>query len=124
MALAFPLVAPQIRAQEIYDLLLKNGHVLDPANRRDGRFDVAVSGAKIARVGHDLPASHARIVVDAGQYYVTPGLIDIHTHFNWVSSESSLKPDSQALPSGVTTAVDAGSSGAPPFDDFQIPVID
>ena len=91
IALAFPL-----GAQEIYDLLLKNGHVLDPANRRDGRFDVAVSGGKIARVGRDLPASHARIVVEAGQYYVTPGLIDIHAHFNWAGSERSLKPDPQA----------------------------
>ena len=98
MALAFPLGTLQIKAQEIYDLLLKNGHVLDPANRRDGRFDVAVSGGKIARVGRDLPASHARIVVEAGQYYVTPGLIDIHTHFNWAGSERSLKPDPQALP--------------------------
>src|SRR5438552_17592519 len=111
MALAFPLGTLQIKAQEIYDLLLKNGHVLDPANHRNGRFDVAVTGGKIARVGRDLPASHARIVVDAGQYYVTPGLIDIHTHFDWVGSEGSLKPDAQATPVGVTTAVDAGSSG-------------
>src|ERR1700722_14901662 len=85
IALALPL-----GGQEIYDLLLKNGHVIDPANHRDGRFDVAVTGSKIVRVGQDLPASHARIVVDAGQYYVTPGLVDIDTNFNWVGSELGL----------------------------------
>src|SRR5882672_5448347 len=111
-------------AQEIYDLLLKNGHVIDPANHRDGRFDVGVIGAKIARVGRDLPASHARIVVDAGQYYVTPGLIDIRTHFDWAGDERSLKSDAEALPSGVTTAVDAGSSDPKTFEQFKQRVID
>lgn len=123
-ALLLLALAAQLGAQEIYDLLLKNGHVLDPANGRDGVFDVAVIGTKIARVGRDLPASHARTVVDAGQYYVTPGLIDIHTHFNWAGSEASLKADSQALPSGVTTAVDAGSSDAASFEQFKKMVID
>jgi dihydroorotase len=68
LALAAPL-----GAQEIYDLLLKGGHVLDPANRRGERLDVAVIGTRIARVGKDLPASHARIVVNAAQYYVMRG---------------------------------------------------
>src|SRR5207248_3638594 len=117
-ALLFIVLALPLGAQEIYDLLLKNGHVIDVANHRNGRFDVAVTGGKIARVGRDLPASHARIVVDAGQYYVTPGLIDIHTHF------VGMKPDSQALPSGVTTAVDAGSSDANTFEQFKKTVID
>ena len=77
---------------------------------------MAVIGTKIARVGKDLTASHARIVVNAAQYYVTPGLIDIHTHFNWAGSDSGLEPDAQALPSGVTTAVDAGGSDASNFE--------
>ena len=94
-----------LSGQEIYDLLLKNGHVIDPANHRNGRFDVAVTGGRIARVGADLPASHARIVVDAGQYYVTPGLVDIDTDFNWIGSELGLKPEAETFQSGVTTAV-------------------
>src|SRR5207253_2089498 len=103
-ALLILVLTLPLGAQEIYDLLLKNGHVIDPANRRNGRFDVAITGNKIARVGADLPASHARVVVDAGQYYVTPGLIDIYTHYDWVGPEGNLKPDAQALASGVTTA--------------------
>jgi dihydroorotase len=51
--------------QVVWDLLLKNGHVIDPANRRDGRFDVAIAGGRIARVAADLPAAHARRVVEA-----------------------------------------------------------
>ena len=40
---------------QIYDILLRNGQVIDPANHRAGRYDVAVIGTKIARVGPDLP---------------------------------------------------------------------
>jgi dihydroorotase len=119
LALALPL-----GGQEICDLLLKNGHVIDPANHRDGRFDVAVIDGKIARVGQDLPASHARIVVDAGQYYVTPGLVDLNTDFDWVSSELGLKPEAETIESGVTTAVDAGSASWKTFEQFKKVVID
>jgi dihydroorotase len=119
IALTLPL-----GGQEIYDLLLKNGHVIDPANHRDGRFDIAITGSKIARVGADLPASHARIVVDAGQYYVTPGLVDINTHLDWVDSQLALKPEAETLEYGVTTAVDAGGSNAKSFEEFKKRVID
>src|SRR5437879_8438237 len=61
-----------------YDLLLKGGHVIDPANERDGRMDVAVSGSKIAAVEKDIPANQGAKVVDVSGLYVTPGLIDIH----------------------------------------------
>jgi len=118
------LVLPLARAQQIYDLLLKNGHIIDPANKRNGRFDIAVVGNKIARVSQNLSAAHARLVVDASQYYVTPGLIDIHTHFDSQGADLNLQPDHNALTSGVTTAVDAGSSGWKNFEAFKTKVID
>ncbi len=118
------LLAAPAAAQPVYDLLLKNGHVLDPANRRDGRMDVAVIGEKIARVAPALPAAHARRVVNAEGYYVVPGLIDIHTHFDSYGAPLNLQPDHHALPSGVTTAVDAGSSGWKGFEAFRRGVID
>jgi dihydroorotase len=111
-------------AQEIYDLLLKNGHVIDPANGRNGRFDVAIQGNKIARVAPDVPASHARTVIDASQYYITPGLIDIHTHFDAYGAPSNLNPDHNTLRYGVTTAVDAGSTGWKNFESFKKRTID
>jgi predicted amidohydrolase len=89
----------------IYDLLLKNGHVLDPKNRRNGRLDVAVAGGKIVRVAPNLPAAHAKLVVEAGDYYVTPGLIDIRAHFHPSAEGEALQPDHHALTNGVTTAV-------------------
>src|SRR5206468_7257900 len=107
-----------------YDQLQKNRNVIDPANKRNGRMDIAIVGNKIARVGADLPAAHARVVVDAGQYYVTPGLIDIHTHFDAQGADLNLQPDHNALPHGVTTAVDAGSSGWKNFEAFKTKVID
>src|SRR5216110_243534 len=111
-----------------YDLLLKGGHVIDPANERDGRMDVAVSGSKIAAVEKDIPASEAKKVVDVTGLYVTPGLIDIHYHIghggaplDWFTPEGRVHleplgiPADWALTSGVTTIVDAGTAGADTF---------
>jgi dihydroorotase len=111
-------------AQEIYDLLLKNGHVIDPKNGRNERLDIAVIGDRIVKVGPDLPVSHARNVIEAGGYYITPGLIDIHTHFDAQGAWLNLNPDHNALRHGVTTAVDAGSSGWKNFEEFKKKVID
>lgn len=124
--LLLALVVPpgQTQAPQIYDLLLKNGQVIDPANKRNGRFDIAIVGNNIARVGQNLSPAHARVVVNAEQYYVTPGLIDIHTHFDWQGADLNLQPDHNALPNGVTTAVDAGSSGWKNFESFKTKVVD
>ena len=111
-----------------YDLLLKGGHVIDPANHLDGNFDVAVSGGKIAAVEKDIPAAQAAKVVDVSGLYVTPGLVDIHTHvghggapLDWFAPDARAHteplgiPADIALQSGVTTMVDAGSAGAETF---------
>jgi dihydroorotase len=120
-ALAFLMLACfAADGQQIYDLLLKNGHVIDPANHRSAQLDVAVTGNKISRVARNLPAAHARVVVDLDGYYVTPGLIDINVHVE----TGKLRPDYNTLPSGVTTAVDAGSSDWKTFPDFKTAVID
>ena len=119
-----PLVPSALAQTPIYDLLLKNGHVLDPKNNRNGRFDIAVVGDKIVRVAANLPAAHARQVVEVGDYWVTPGLIDIHTHFDAGGADLNLQPDHHALTNGVTTAVDAGSSGHKNFEAFKSRTID
>jgi dihydroorotase len=124
LVIALPLAVAVLSGQQIYDLLLKNGHVVDPANKRNGRYDVGIAGNKIVRVGTDLIAAHARVVVDASQYYVTPGLIDIHTHFDAQGADLNLQADHNSLPNGVTTAVDAGSSGWKNFEAFKTKVID
>ena len=120
-----------------FDLLLKGGHVIDPANHLDGTFDVAVSGGKIAAVEKDIPESRAGKVVDVSGLYVTPGLVDIHTHIghggaplNWFAPDARAHteplgiPADIALQSGVTTIVDAGSAGAETFLQEMEEVID
>ena len=78
-----------------YDLLLKGGHVIDPANGIDAKMDVGISSGKIAAVEKDIPTNQAGKVVDVSGFYVTPGLIDIHYHvghggapLNWFSPDA------------------------------------
>ncbi|HUG81292.1 MAG TPA: hypothetical protein VML01_06500, partial [Bryobacterales bacterium] len=103
--LALCLLGAPLQGQPIIDILLKNGHVIDPANERNGRFDIAIIGEKIVQVAKDIPASRAKKVVYVGEFYVTPGLIDIHTHFDAQGASLNLQPDHHTLTNGVTTAV-------------------
>lgn len=120
-----------------YDLLLKGGHVIDPANHINEIRDVAVFHGKIAAVEKDIPADQAGKVVDVSKLYVTPGLIDIHYHIghggaplNWFTPEARAHalplgiPPDMALQSGVTTIVDAGTAGAEAFLQEKEEVID
>ena len=121
--LACLIFAGSLSAQT-YDLLLKGGHVIDPANGIDRVTDVAVNGNKIARVADNIPAGQANKTVDVSGLYVTPGLIDIHTHVYAKGRASTLFPDDTSLVAGTTTVVDAGTSGWRSFDDFKKTIID
>jgi dihydroorotase len=102
----------------MYDLLLKGGNVIDPAQDLRGALDVAVEDGKIARVAANIPKSEARRVVDIPGKTVTPGLIDLHTHvFDGVAA-NGVHPDVAGVHAGVTTVVDAGSSGCATFSAF------
>jgi dihydroorotase len=102
----------------MYDLLLKGGTVIDPAQDLRGALDVAVEDGKIARVAANIPKSEARRVVDIPGKTVTPGLIDLHTHvFDGVAA-NGVHPDIAGVHAGVTTVVDAGSSGCATFSAF------
>lgn len=120
-----------------YALLLKAGHVIDPANHIDQVMDVAVADGKIAAVQPSIPADQAAKVVELSGLYVTPGLIDIHVHIgqggvplDWFAAHSRSHaeplgvPADMVLSSGVTTIVDAGSSGAETFLQEKETVID
>ena len=115
-----------LAAQPRYDLLLKGGHVIDPKNNINRVMDVAIANGKIAQVGPNIAPSEAKKTVDAAGLYVTPGLIDIHTHlYIWQSLKGEgVQADAFSFRSGVTTMVDAGSSGWKTFPDFKARVID
>jgi dihydroorotase len=104
-----------------YDLLLRHGRVIDPANGIDAQMDVAVSGSRIALVQTEIPPAQARKVIELAGFYVVPGLIDLHAHV--FGYEGSLSPDETALSAGTTTIVDAGGSGWRTFDEFRRTVI-
>ena len=127
-AIAIALARSSAAQGPQYDLLLKGGHVIDPANHIDEARDVAVLDGRIAAVEKDIPSSKARKTVDVTGLYVTPGFIDIHVHLghggaslDWF--EPNARPNIQPLGlqadtmlnSGLTTVVDAGSSGARTF---------
>lgn len=120
-----------VQAQE-FDLLIKGGHVIDPANNIDSQLDVAVKDGKISRVAAGIPASSAKRLVDAKGLYVTPGLIDMHAHVfvgndlgaYIADGQTSVAPDGFTFRSGVTTVVDAGSSGWRNFRKFKEQTID
>jgi dihydroorotase len=102
----------------MYDLLLKGGNVIDPSQDLRGALDVAVEDGKIARVAANIPVAEARRVVDVPGKTVTPGLIDLHTHvFDGVAA-NGVHPDIAGVHAGVTTVVDAGSSGCATFGAF------
>lgn len=114
-----------------YDLILQGGHVVDAKNHIDGTRDVGIKDGKIAAVSEHLNAQDALKTVDAKGFWVTPGLIDLHTHVyagtgerNSYAGDSSVYPDGFTLRNGVTTIVDAGSSGWKNFPDFKDKVID
>jgi dihydroorotase len=125
------LFANTLFAQATYDLLLKGGHLIDPKNKISAVRDVAIRDGLIAAVAPDIPAAQARKVVNVAGLYVTPGLIDLHAHVFAGSSgiglaggHASIFPDDFALRVGVTTVVDAGSSGRRNFAQFKKTVID
>jgi dihydroorotase len=114
-----------------YDLVLRNGQVLDPKNHVAGKLDVAVRDGKIAAIEATIPASAAKQSVDISGLYLTPGLVDIHVHAftglrhnAWGNGDLSVPADVIAIPNGVTTVADAGSSGWRDFPEFRRRIID
>ena len=107
---------------QTYDVLLKGGHVIDPASEIDRVIDIAVAGNTIATVAPDIPPDQAKKTINAAGYYVTPGLVDIHTHV--FGYQGWIWPDDTQLTQGTTTVVDCGGSGWRTFDEFKETVID
>lgn len=107
-----------------YDLLIKGGTLVDPAQQIHAARDVAFSHGLVAAVGGDLPAAEARVVLDASGRLVTPGMIDLHVHVFYGVSHYGIEPDPTCLARGATTVVDAGSAGADTFPGFRKYVID
>ena len=107
-----------------YELVIKNGTVVDPAQGIHARKDVAFANGRVSALSDEIPASEAREVLDAQGCFVTPGLIDLHVHVFYGVSHFGIEPDPTCLARGATTVVDAGSAGADTFPGFRKYVID
>ncbi len=118
-------------AQE-FDLLLKGGHVIDPKNNIDSKMDVAITNGKISKVAANIPTTSSKKSVDVSGLYVTPGIIDMHVHVfqgndpdSYIANgHTSVPADAFSFRAGVTTMVDAGSSGWRNFRQFKEQTID
>jgi dihydroorotase len=122
----------QAQQNQDIDILLKGGHVIDPKNGVDGIMDVAIREGKILQVAQNIPAARAKKLIDAKGFFVTPGLIDMHVHVFMgndldayiANGPTSVSPDGFTFRAGVTTVVDAGSSGWRNFRLFKEQTID
>ncbi len=94
-----------------YDVLLKQGTVIDPAHGHNQVMDVALKDGRIATLSpHPISASADQVLEVAGKL-VVPGLIDLHTHAYKDVSVFGVEMDDLCPQTGVTTAVDTGSAG-------------
>ncbi len=121
------LLAVRLTHAQQYSVLIKGGHLVDPKNNINRVMDIAISGDTIAAVAPSIDAAKAARVIRAEGLYVTPGLIDIHSH-NFAGTEenrylrnsyTAIAPDGFTFRCGVTTVVDAGSSGWRSFEKFK-----
>src|SRR5690625_5960514 len=95
-------------------------------------MDIAITDGQIARVTTNISASSGERVVDATGIYITPALIDIHSHNYhgtvpgraYSNSFNALPPDGFTFRAGVTTVVDVGGAGWRNFEHFKEQVID
>ncbi len=124
-------LASTFAQQPQFDLLLKNGHLIDARNHISAAYDVAIKDGRVAAVAKSIDPAKALKTVDVRGLYVTPGLVDIHVHAYGSTGEArsyagdySLFPDGFTFRSGVTTVADAGSSGYKNFEDFKEHIID
>ena len=91
-----------------YDLLITGGRVFDPGRGLDAVMDIAIEHGRIAKIGPGLEAGEGtRVMQLTPDRYVTPGLIDVHTHFMYGSQSPGVNwqaspPDIAGVISGVT----------------------
>ncbi|MDA1314998.1 MAG: amidohydrolase/deacetylase family metallohydrolase [Acidobacteria bacterium] len=119
---AVPQVSGQ-RRRRPYDIVIKNGEVRDPSRGLKARADVAVHDGKIAEVASEIPAERGREVIDAKGLYVTPGLVDLHTHIVY-GVRSGIEADPIAARSGTSTWIDAGTFAYDQIEGFRRFIVD
>lgn len=101
----------------MFDLIISNGHLMDPRCNLDKQADIGIKGRHIADIGN-LADKECLQSIDADGCMVVPGFIDFHAHAAYGISDFSMPADLVQIPSGVTSMVDAGSTGVTDFEAF------
>ena len=107
----------------MYDLILKGGTVIDPSTGTEGVHDIVVHDGKIEKITNGDLIDECRKVIDVSGNVVTPGLIDVHIHVADGITFNGLDPDLVGVRAGVTTLVDAGTTGSATFGGFPRHII-
>jgi len=107
-----------------FDLILKGGHIIDPGQKINSVMDLAFKDGKIAALENEIPISENVLVKDLSGSFITPGLIDMHTHVYWGGTSIGVQPDDYSSISAVSTLVDTGSVGPGNFYGFKSHIID
>lgn len=103
----------------MYDLIVKNGTVVDPFRKVHEVQNIYVNNGKIVSPEPETTTYETgKKIIDAEGCYVFPGLIEGHTHLYEGGSEAGYPPDLMLLPNGVTSAIDQGTTGAANFLSF------
>jgi dihydroorotase len=102
-----------------FDTIIAGGEVVDPGSGLSGRLDVGIADGKIAAISAGLDQGQATRVIDATGQYVTPGLVDLHTHVYWGATFWGVWPDPVSARTGVTTWLDVGSAGSYSLPGFR-----
>jgi dihydroorotase len=102
-----------------FDLLLTGGTVLNPATNTNQKLDVGITADRVTAIHANLPRANAKKTLDVTNCYVTPGLIDFHVHSYWGVNPYGFDADPICRATGVTTTMDAGSSGPVNFLGFR-----
>jgi len=103
----------------MYDLLIKGGELIDPAQGIHEKRDIAISKGKIAALKGEIASSQAKKTIEAKGKIVTPGLIDLHVHCSPIITKLGVPPDEIGVSTGVSTIVDCGSTGYANFEGFK-----
>ena len=108
----------------MFDILLKDGLIIDPSEATHGEGSVAIQDGKIRAVGKNLPDGEATKIFDMRGKIIVPGLIDIHCHPVKGFWELGVPADEFGLNSGVTLLGDAGSAGPANFEALRLFIIE
>ena len=105
-------------------MLIKNGKLTDKSmGYAFVQRDIRIEDGIITEIGENLKQNENEEILNIDGNIITPGFIDIHTHVYYGKTAIGIDPDKVGVELGVTSVIDAGTSGADTFEDFYSRII-